>query len=91
MYTVQLSTRYHVTCELRASIAAMWVATHTDKQALSPFLNSSDCEETGLHELALASQDLVGYRPLLSCVQNYCDCQIIMLRKGESTIWASTK
>ena len=37
-----------------------------------------------LHELVLASQDLV-------CVQNYRDHQSIALHKGGLIAWASTK
>ena len=47
---------------------------------------SSYGEEMVLHKLVLALQDLVGYHPLLLCIQN---CQIIALHEEGLIVWAS--
>ena len=50
--------------EFHMSVAAAWAVTRTDNLPLY----SSYCKETALCKLALALQNLVGCRPLLSCV-----------------------
>ena len=64
--TPQLQGNMHTSSsEFCMIVAAPWVVTHTDN---SPLLYSSYCKETALCKLVLALQDLVGCRPLLSCV-----------------------